>query len=147
MTLLRVYNGNGHDVSTATPEYRYSNLMQDFFGENVGWNYSSPKVNITEDNSSFTIFMALPGVQKSEVDINVEKDRLTVSRRTEKDQNETLNYSRREFDYGSFERSFNLPEVIHVEKIEASMENGILKLVLPKIEEAIDKGPVQIKIS
>ena len=146
MALLKVYN-NGHEASNASSGYRFTDLMNDFFGENAPRMYSSPRVNIAEGNDSFTIFMAVPGVEKSEISLNVEKDVMTISRKKEIEKEEKVNFTRREYSFGSFERSFNLPEDIDVEKIGASMENGILKIVLPKKDEAIDRGPVTIKIS
>ena len=147
MTLLRVYNQNGHKPSNEMTGYRFSDLMHDFFGDTVETGFSTPKVNIAEDTENYTIMMALPGVKKSELSINVDKDVLTISRSGEEVGEEERNYTRREFDYGRFERSFNLPETVNVDKIKASVENGILEVVLPKKDEAIDRGPVQIKIS
>ena len=146
MTLLRVYNSNGHETAKRNSDYRFSDLMHDYFGDDMLRGYSAPKVNITEENESFTLWMALPGVEKSEISIHVEKDVLTISRKSAENE-EQRNFTRREFDFGSFERSFSLPESIHVEKIDATMENGMLKVVLPKRDEAIDRGPVTIKIS
>jgi HSP20 family protein len=146
MTLLRVYNSNGHETANRNSDYRFSDIMRDFFNEDVLSGYSRPKVNIAEENESYTLYMALPGIEKSEIAINFENDVLTISRKVEESR-ENRNFTRKEFDFGSFERSFNLPETVNVEKIDASMENGILKVVLPKKDEAIDRGPVSIKIS
>lgn len=145
MTLLRVYNSNGHEVPNRASDYRFSDLMRDFFGETEA--SSTPKVNILEENERFTLFMALPGVEKSDVNIHVEKDVLSVSRKPSEGGEASQSFSRREFDYRAFERTFNLPEMIDTEKIEASMENGILKIELPKRDEAIDRGPVKVSIS
>ncbi|HYW94542.1 MAG TPA: Hsp20/alpha crystallin family protein [Bacteroidales bacterium] len=147
MTLLRVYNNNGHEAANASSDYRFSDIMHDFFGDTGVRNFSTPRVNVMEDNESFTILMALPGVEKSELSINIDKDVLVISRKKDEESNAQVNYTRREFDFGSFERSFDLPEDINVEKINASMENGILTVYLPKKDEAVDRGPVQISIS
>ncbi len=144
MTLLNVYKSNGHEVSNKPYDYRFSDLMQDFFGNSVM--SSGPRVNISEENERFILFMALPGVTKSDLNIEVENDELTVSRKAGNEAGEQ-HFSRREFDFSAFSRTFSLPEIVDTERIEASMENGILSIVLPKRDEAIDKGPREIKIS
>jgi HSP20 family protein len=147
MTQMRVYNKNGQDNGVIAPFYRYSDMFNDFFGEGkYSGNCSNPAVNIIEDKESFMLYIALPGVSKADVNIEVEKNILSLSRTTET-QDAELNYNRREFDYSNFERTFRLPQSVDVSKISAKMENGILNLNLPKKEEAIDKGPKEIKIS
>ncbi len=144
MTLLRVYNNNGH-VARKAHDYGFPDLMNDFFGESASG--ISPKVNISENNESFTLLMAVPGVNKSDINMHIEKNMLTISREEKEEAKVTRDFTRREFDFGSFERNFRLPETVDTEKIEASMENGILKVLLPKKDEAIDKGPREISIS
>jgi len=146
MTLLRVYNRNGHDVAGARHDYAFPDLMKDFFDEPSG--YTLPKVNVSEDKDMFTLLMALPGLDKSEINLSVERDVLTISRKSgESESKDPVNFSRREFDFGSFERKFRLPDTVATEKISAVMENGVLKVIFPKKDEAIEKGPVEIKIS
>jgi len=144
MTLLRVYNKNGNDVASNN-QYRYSDLMQDFFGDSMR-NYSAPKVNIIERNESFEVQIALPGIKRDDIKINVDKDIMTVSHSVSQENNEEC-YTRKEFDFNDFERSFNLPESVNTEKISAGMQDGILNIYLSKKEESIDKGPKEIKIS
>ena len=145
MTLLRVYNKNGNKPASDAGRYMYSDLMRDFFGD-ARHNYSAPRVNILENNDSFDIQMAVPGIKKENVSIDVDKDLLTVAHNLNEENAEEC-YTRKEFDFNHFERSFNLPDSVHTEKIKASMENGILNIHLPKKEESIDKGPREIKIS
>jgi HSP20 family protein len=97
-----------------------------------------PSVNVTQSENGFNIELAAPGLNKEDFKINVEKDRLTVS--SEKQHEEEVSeekYTRREFNYSSFSRSFYLPKSIDREAIEASYENGVLKLSLPKKQEVL----------
>jgi len=127
----------------------------DFFGRNSlssffsdGADYNVPAVNIKENEKGFDIEVAAPGLSKSEFKINLEKNVLTVS--SEKEANKEVeqdNFTRKEFSYNSFSRSFSIPETIDTEKIKASHKNGILKIELPKQEEAKLKHKQEIKIS
>lgn len=105
-----------------------------------------PKVNITELDDSFQLEMAAPGFKKNDLEISVEHDSLTISGEMKSEENHD-DFIRKEFGYGSFKRTFTLPESIIEEKIKASFADGILKLNLPKTQEAIAKPPRQIKIS
>lgn len=149
MTLLNVYRSNGHQKPATNGTTRYSDIMRDFFGENYPLNhtgFTKPRVNIMEEKEGYRILMALPGLKKPDLSIELDQDILTISR-VKPDEEETTRFTRREFDYSRFERSFNLPEDINQDKIKASMENGILEIYLPRREEAIDKGPRNIRIS
>ena len=147
MTVMRVYNKNGQNNEVSAPFYRYSDMFNDFFGDGkYSANCSNPAVNIIEEKESFKIYLALPGVNKEEVKIEVVKDLLSLSGSRESQEAE-INYNRREFDYSNFERSFRLPQTVDKSKISAKMENGILYLTLPKKAEAIDNGPKEINIS
>jgi len=148
MTVLRVYQKNGHPVRKRNSEYRFSDLVNDLFGDNYQPASYSPKVNINEMADFFEIELALPGIKKENVNINIEKDILKISsRENNTDAKQMVNYNRREFDYTNFERTFNLPDTVNTEKIGAKMENGILTVTLPKKDDAIDRGPREINIS
>lgn len=148
MTVLRLYQRNGHTPAKEENAYRYSDLMNDFFGMgDYRTSSSTPRVNIIENKDSWELSFALPGVSKEEININVEKEVLTISHNARESAVEEYIYNRREFDYNGFERSFNLPESVNTEKIKAKMDNGILTINLPKKDDAIDKGPREIKIS
>lgn len=104
-----------------------------------------PSVNIVESKDAFEIELAVPGMSKDDFGINLENNVLTISSEKEmKDVNER-NFTRREFAYGSFSRSFTLPKTVDSEKINADYLNGILKVSLPKKEEV--KLSRQITIS
>lgn len=94
--------------------------------------------------------MAAPGMNKEDFKVELDGNVLTITSER-KDENETKDgerYSRREFSYQSFQRSFQLPkEVVDAEKIEAKYENGVLRLLVPKKEEAKPKPPKMIQIN
>ena len=96
-----------------------------------------PAVNITDNKDNYEISLAAPGMKKDAFNIDVEGNVLTISaEKEEKKEEKDERYSRREFNYTSFSRSFTLPEGINKDKIDASYDNGLLKLTLPKTEEA-----------
>lgn len=119
----------------------YSPLfMSDFFDNDInslfGTKKSIPAVNIREAEKSYAIEMALPGVEKSEVNIEVEKDTLIISSEQVSEKSEENDgYSRREFGKYSFCKSFRIPENVNPDKIAASFKNGILEVTLPKSED------------
>lgn len=101
---------------------------------------SSPSVNIIEHDSHFLLQLAAPGLTKQDININIENDRLVISaeKKTEKQDIEG-SYTRREFSYGTFKRSFQIDDNINRDGISAAYEDGVLKLTLPKILEATKK--------
>lgn len=106
-----------------------------------------PSVNVKEDDKNFRLEFAVPGFEKKDFDINIEKDFITVSAKKEMN-NEVKeeNYTRREFSFESFERTFAIPETVNAEKIEAVYENGILNVVLPKKEVQVQKPVTKVEI-
>jgi len=114
---------------------------------NTACNYNRPAANIIENDKDFSIELAVPGMKKDDFKVNLENDILTISvEKEEMNEKEDKNFTRREFRFDSFSRSFSLPEVVDQEKIKADYKNGVLSLVLPKSEEAKIKGR-DIKIS
>jgi HSP20 family protein len=96
-----------------------------------------PAVNITEQKDYYLVSLAAPGLKKEDFNIDVDGNMLTISSsKEEKKEEKEARYTRKEYSYSSFERSFTLPDEVNKEKIEARYENGLLKLVLPKKEEA-----------
>lgn len=109
-----------------------------------------PAVNIRENNEHFIVEMAAPGMSKNDFKVELNGNSLTISseKNYEEETKEEERYSRKEFSYQSFTRIFTLPkDVVDAEKIEAKYENGLLNLVIPKKEEAKQKGPRLIQIS
>lgn len=104
-----------------------------------------PSANIIDNDESFEIALAVPGMNKKDFNIDLDEDLLTISSKIEK--KDEKKYSKREFNYNNFSRSFSLPELIDRENINAEYKNGILKLTLPKKEEAKAKLPKNIDVS
>lgn len=125
----------------------WSDLFNDLF-ENVVTTpdlrrSTVPNVNIIENDDNFRLELAAPGLKKEDFKISLDNEMLTIS--TEKKSENTEKnekYTRKEFSYSSFLRSFTLPEVVDAEKIKANYENGIMTLELPKKEEAKHQAPV-----
>ncbi len=96
-----------------------------------------PAVNITEDDDGFRLSVAVPGMKKSDFEIDLDGNQLTIGCSKEESQTEKdAKYTRKEYSYHSFERSFTLPDDVNRERIDAFYENGVLVLMLPKKEEA-----------
>lgn len=136
----------------------YPSLFDRFFDPDLfDWsarNYSEtnttmPSVNIKESPEAFEVEMAAPGFEKSDFKIEQHNDVLTISseKKVEKETKDDEHFTKREFSYQSFCRSFNLPNTVESEKIKARYENGILKVHIPKKEEAKPKPARQISIS
>ena len=118
-------------------------------------NYSStnttlPAVNVKETDDEYTLEVAAPGMKKDDFKINLENNQLTISSelKKEKENKKEDIFTRREFSYQSFLRSFSIPEnVVEGEKITAKYSDGILTVKLPKREEVKPKPAREIKIS
>lgn len=118
------------------------------FASNFNTGISLPKVNIKEVTDAFIVEMAVPGLKKSDFNIDIDNKILSVSAELKEDNNKKEEgYTRREFGYSSFKRTFTLPETVDDSKIKASYTEGILNVYLPKKEEAKQKPPRSIKIS
>ena len=128
--------------------FGFENAMRPKFETFVNSQNQFPAVNIKENENSFEILLAAPGLNKEDFSIEIDENILKIS--SEFKQNEEVKdekFSRREFNFSSFKRAFTLPETINEDKIEASYVNGILQLVLPKKEEALPKEKRSIQIS
>jgi HSP20 family protein len=138
MSLMKV---DRNDFSPRIPS-----IWEDFFGRDVmdmsNWAKASsvPAVNIEEKPNEFEVALAAPGMQREDFKVEVDNGILSVSSEKEakhEEQDKEGRYTRREFSYHSFSRSFTLPEAINTEKIEAQYKDGILYIHLPKKE--VDK--------
>jgi HSP20 family protein len=112
-------------------------------------NTTLPSVNIIENNDSFMVEMAAPGMEKNDFEIELENDMLTISseKEFEKELKEGDQYTRKEFSYQSFRRTFHLPKsVVDISRINAKYDNGILNVFIPKKEEAKALPPRKIEI-
>lgn len=126
----------------------WSDELPTVFRSNYNEGMTLPKVNIRETDEGYTVEMAVPGFKKDNFNISVENDQLMISAEVEQD-NEEKNeeFTRREFGYASFQRTFVLPESVDGEKIKANYTDGILNVHLPKKEEAKPKPARTIKVS
>ena len=120
----------------------------DWFGGMDRFDSNVPAVNIKDNEREFELELAVPGMKKEDFNVEVDKDVLTISAET-KSQDEVSedNYTRREFAFSSFKRVFTLPETVNEGKIDASYKDGVLKLTLPKKEEALPKPKRLIDIA
>jgi HSP20 family protein len=134
----------------STLQDRMNRLFQDSFGqtgreESLSSSVFAPAVDVYEDEQHITLKIEVPGIDEKDIDIRVENNTLTVhgERKFEKDEKEE-NYRRVERQYGSFTRSFTLPNVVDAENIQADYDKGVLKIRLAKKAEA---KPKQIKVN
>ncbi len=132
-----------------------TSLLDDVFNKPIGqagynseWAATMPSVNITENDEAFLLELAAPGLTKEDFKITLNNDQLeiTVSKEHKSEEKEEGKWYRKEFNYSSFKRSFNINDSINTENIIAEYLNGILKLTLPKKEEAKPKAPKTISI-
>jgi HSP20 family protein len=135
----------------------WSNLFNDFFNRDwLDWttrnfsdtNTTLPSVNILEGTDSYEVDMAAPGLEKKDFKIELNHGVLTISseRKVENETKKEKQFTRREFSYQSFSRSFTLPGTVESEKISAKYENGVLKVVIPKKDEAKTRSLKTIEI-
>ena len=134
-------------------------LFDDFFNQDLfNWgnqnfsdtNTTVPAVNIKETAENYEVEVAAPGMTKKDFKVELDGNSLTISseRSNEKVERDYERYSRKEFSYQSFQRTFTLQkDVMDIDKIQAKYENGLLHLLIPKKEEAKQKPPRLIQIS
>ena len=140
---MRIVKYNNNNV--------FPSLMNEFFNDDLGMNFfkrghSVPSVNSVENNDSFEIDLAVPGMKKDDFTIELNDKILVISSdNSNYDQNERTRLN--EFNYSSFQRSFRVPESVELDKIKANYKNGILKIKLPKRKDSITKPNRVIEIS
>lgn len=141
-----MFNQNPNIMTTLM---RRNSLFDDFFTKDL-FDFDSqkssttlPSVNVKESDNAFEIEFAAPGMKKENFKINLEGNQLEISAEDKSDVQDTSSdgrYTRREFNYSSFRRSFTIPESVDQENIEASYTDGILKVVVPKKEVTVHKA-------
>ena len=133
-------------------------LFDDFFNRDLfnfgNMNFSDtnttiPAVNIKETADGYEVEVAAPGMNKKDFKVELNGNNLTISsEKSNQEEQEDERYSRKEFSYQSFQRTFTLQkDVVDSDKIQAKYENGLLHLLIPKKEEAKQKPPRLIEIS
>lgn len=123
----------------------FPELFEDFFkpwnekfpGAIWGKMLTVPAVNVSEDEKSFKLSLAAPGLNKDDFNVHIDGNMLTIScEKEEKKEVKDEKMTRKEYNFSSFSRNFTVPEDVEMEKIAATYENGVLHLMLPKKEEA-----------
>jgi HSP20 family protein len=150
MTLVRFKNGNRISHYPAFDKaFGLSNIFNDSFekfwsDEELNCMHSE---NIRERSTDFKIDLAAPAMDKKDFTIEIDEQVLTISgTRKEEELEENDKITRREFHYGSFRRSFTLPDTADSEKVGASYKDGVLSVVIAKKTEELPKGKKQIVI-
>ena len=149
MTLVKYKNGMGSSFPTIEralgfPSFFSDTLERMWPDDEISW---MPSVNIKERAEDFKIDLAVPGMDKKDFNVEVDNGVLTVSgERKEEENQEDEKHTRREFHYGSFKRTFSLPETANPEKISASYKDGVLSLTITKREESKRKPKKQVLI-
>lgn len=146
MAIIRTRRPN---YPTFTDRFLENDVL-DFFNNNFSEsNTTVPAVNIKETDNEFDVELAAPGMNKEDFNINLENDQLTVSseHKEESKKEEDGKFSRREFSYQKFQRTFSIPEnMVDSDKIDARYEDGLLKIRLPKLEHAKVKPARKIEV-
>ena len=139
MTMVKVHNPVLKNLNSFFYDEFFNELQA--FGKAVN-NLYSPTVNIVETSDAYHLELNAPGRNKEDFNLVVDKGLLTISyEKKEETNNEDAKVIRKEFSYQSFKRSFSIDEKINTEAIQAKYENGLLKLLLPKLAEV--KQPVK----
>lgn len=150
MTLARI----NRDLFPSVPSF-FDNFLN---GDLMDWGMSNfaetestlPAVNVKEDDNEFTVEVAAPGMERKDFKLDYQNGKLTISSEKKEEHKEKKKgkVTRREFNYQSFQRVFNISEdLVKVEDIAATYKDGILSISLPKTEEVKPKPPKSIKIS
>jgi len=146
MTLALRNRNNGFPTFNSI----FNEILNDDFFTPRSISEKLPAVNIKQTETDFSLELAIPGLAKEDIKIAIDKDLLSISSEKEskvEEKEEDGTYTRREFSYQSFKRSFTLPESVESDKIEAKFEHGILILNLRKREDALPKPARLIEIS
>lgn len=141
-------------IRYSNPMSSLSNWIEEFFNDNRCYNSidreltsgNFPRVDITENETSYQIKADLPGMDKKDIAVNIENGVIRIEgEKKEEHKKEHGKYFHLERSYGHFSRSFALPEEVNAEKIEAKMHNGVLEVILPKSERARPKA-IEVKV-
>ena len=130
----------------------FPSLLDDFITRDLGVDFAPhrqavPAVNISETDTAFTLALAAPGKTRKDFQIELDDHILTISSDVQAENESTHeNYSRKEFSYESFQRSFRLPDTVNTHDIQANYKEGILSVALPKHKEAIPEPKKLIEV-
>ena len=129
-------------------EYRAQFFNNDFLGLTPAKQFASPAVNIVENEKDYTLELAAPGMTKEDFNVRLENDNelvISLQKKEEKNEEHAKNYLRREFSFASYQRTFLIPEEVNLEGISATMQDGVLSVILPK-NEPVSKTPASRQI-
>ena len=157
MNALMNVSKNGNYRDSGLSHKGWSNWIDDLFNIDTFPSVLSthttngvtlPKVNVRETKDNYFLDLAVPGLKKENFNINLENDTLTISaEHNTENESKDENYTRKEFSYSSFKRTFTLPELVDEANIRAKYEDGVLTVQLPKREEAKQSPSRTIDIS
>ncbi len=144
-------------AKTTRKESLFPSVLSDFFDNDTflaprwvsrAFNDTLPAVNIKETDKEYNVEFAAPGFKKHDFKVNVEGDRLAISAEKEEEKNEENHrFTRKEFSYNSFSRSFTLPQNVNADHIDAKYNDGILTLSIPKKEDTQHLSKKEIKVA
>lgn len=117
----------------------FSSFFDDFFGKDSG--ITVPAVNVKESAGQFNIELAAPGMKKEDFKIDLDHNIISISseKKMENENSEDGKYTRREYSFQSFSRSFSFPETVEPDKVKATYKDGILNITLPKKKDIVNK--------
>lgn len=143
----KTHEPNAIDLLRREMDHFFDDMVPFTFNRDNGGKHLttwSPNSDITEDDKEYMIKMDIPGMEKSDIKVQYHDGRVTISgERNEEEKEEKKDFVRQERYYGSFYRSFTLPEKIKEENIQATFKNGVLKLVIPKTE-VVKPKPIKV---
>ena len=150
MSILKRNGWLYNDMPTFFNDFFSRDLWNWGLENNSSTNTTIPAINVKETNDNFEVEVAAPGMTKKDFKVELNGNMLTISseKQNEWQENENEKYTRREFSYQSFQRTFQLPkDVVDEDKIQAKYENGLLHLTIPKKEHAKQRPPRMIEIA
>lgn len=120
------------------------NTTIDHAADEVKNKFSQPSANVQEYKDRFEVHLAIPGMEKKDIDVKIAKNVLTIS--SDADLKEDGKFKLKEYAYGKFSRKFKLPETLDLDTVDAKLKNGILTIAIAKKTEEVDRGPLEIKV-
>ena len=132
---------NDREQNHNTNTLRFSDMLDEMMEDAFSWSKGTfiPELNVYETDKEFEITVALPGMSKDDINIGFENNTITISGERTLPEEEGTKYHRIESRFGKFERSLPLPNVIDEENINATYDNGVLTITVPKSKEKAGK--------
>ena len=121
-------------------------LTNDWFQAHPFQDKQLPAVNIQETEQAFLVELLAPRLKKEDLQVEIEKDVLSIASEAEEKMEETGRYTRKEYNFSSFRRTFSIPESVDSKKIDALYSEGVLTVTLPKRKETVQEAKKSIRI-